>query len=143
MRDKLRLPFTQVGEGLLNFDLPEGDVGVHPTDESTQGGAHDVSFYCDDIEGTVADLRSRGVNFDGEVADHGYGFVTYFTMPGDVRVQLYEPKYQKATSKPKARAAAKRKPTKPVRRAATRRPMKPMKKTSAPAKKAKAKARKR
>src|SRR5205085_6094606 len=97
LRDKVRLPHTDVGEGWLIFDLPEGDVGVHPVDESGEPspGTHDVSFYCDDIEGTVADLKSRGVQFKHEVQDHGYGFVTYFTMPGGVEVQLYEPKYQK------------------------------------------------
>jgi predicted enzyme related to lactoylglutathione lyase len=113
LRDKLKLPHTDVGEGWLVFDLPEADLGVHPLDESGNppSGTHDLSFYCDDIEGTVADLKARGVAFDQEVADHGYGFVTYFTMPGGVRVQLYEPKYTKRASAakpaPKARKTAK------------------------------------
>jgi predicted enzyme related to lactoylglutathione lyase len=104
LRDQLRLPHTDVGEGWLVFDLPEADLGVHPVDASGRppSGTHDVSFYCDDIHGTVADLKSRGVGFDQQVEDHGYGFVTYFTMPGGVRVQLYEPKYQKrAASAPR------------------------------------------
>ena len=29
-RDELRLPCTDVGEGWCIFDLPEGDLGVHP-----------------------------------------------------------------------------------------------------------------
>ena len=115
IRDKLMLPYTDVGDGWLIFDLPEADIGVHPTDESGQppSGTHDVSLYCDDIHGTVEELRARGVRFDEDVADHGYGHVTYFTMPGGVKVQLYEPKYQKrgskAAAKPaRARAKAKR-----------------------------------
>jgi predicted enzyme related to lactoylglutathione lyase len=101
MRDALKLPFTDVGGGWLIFDLPEGDVGVHPIDEGGQPppNTHDVSFYCDDIQGTVAELRARGVEFKQEPADHGYGFVTYFTMPGGIEVQLYEPKYQKAVKR--------------------------------------------
>ena len=108
LRDKLRLPHTDVGEGWLVFDLPEADLGVHPTDASGKppSGTHDLSFYCDDIQGTVKDLRSRGVTFDMEVADHGYGFVTYFTMPGGVKVQLYEPKYTKGASRPKPASKA-------------------------------------
>lgn len=105
IRDKLQLPHTDVGEGWLIFDLSEGDVGVHPIDEGGEpkAGMHDVSFYCDDITATVAELRARGVHFTSEIADHGYGFVTYFTMPGGVQVQLYEPKYRKrgSQSKPK------------------------------------------
>jgi glyoxalase/bleomycin resistance protein/dioxygenase superfamily protein len=112
MRDKLKLPYSDIGDGWLIFDLPEADIGVHPTDASGQpsSGTHDVSFYCDDIEGTVADLKARGVRFDQAVEDHGYGFVTYFTMPGDVSVQLYEPKYGKRTSSPKAAKPARPKP---------------------------------
>jgi hypothetical protein len=127
MRDKLKLPYSDIGDGWLIFDLPEADIGVHPTDESgkPQSGTHDVSFYCDDIKGTVAELRGRGVRFDQPVEDHGYGFVTYFTMPGGVSVQLYEPKYRKRASKPKAatrpqRPASKAKKTKAVKRGRNR-----------------------
>jgi predicted enzyme related to lactoylglutathione lyase len=104
IREKLKLPFTDTGEGWLIFDLPEGDVGIHPTDEkdSVTSGTHDVSFYCDKIHETVAQLRERGVEFTSEVADHGYGYVTYFTMPGGIRVQLYEPKYTKRQEKKSA-----------------------------------------
>lgn len=97
LRDKVRLPYTDVGGGWLIFDLPAGDLGVHPTDESGEprSGTHDVSFWCDDIEGTVAELKARGVPFKGGIEDRGYGRVTFFTMPGGVEVQLYEPKYRK------------------------------------------------
>jgi hypothetical protein len=129
LKDKLQLPHTDVGGGWLIFDLPEADLGVHPTDDhSAATGTHDVSFYCDDLKGTVAELTRRGVEFDEAIADHGYGFVTYFTMPGRVRVQLYEPKYQKRTAPPAAKAAggrpkaakAKRARAKPARQAAKR-----------------------
>jgi predicted enzyme related to lactoylglutathione lyase len=109
LRDKVKLPYTDVGERWLIFDLPEGDLGVHPVDASQRPppGAHDISFYCDDIEGTVADMRARGVQFNGDIADHGYGWVTYFTMPGGIEVQLYEPKYVKRATPP-ARTTRKR-----------------------------------
>ncbi|MCI0340675.1 MAG: hypothetical protein L0216_05920 [Planctomycetales bacterium] len=105
IREKLRFPYTDVGDGWLIFDVPEGDVGCHPTEGDPPSGTHDISFYCDDISKTVADLQSRGVVFDQPVADHGYGFVTHFTMPGGVRVQLYQPKYVKRARKPAARAS--------------------------------------
>lgn len=131
MRDKLKLPFTDVGGGWLIFDLPEGDLGVHPTGAGEPGSnTHNLSFYCDDIEATVADLASRGVEFRNSPQDHGYGFVTYFTMPGGIEVQLYEPKYvkqkpaaKKAAGKPAKKAAAK-KPAKPAKKAAAKKPAK-------------------
>jgi hypothetical protein len=95
LRDKLGLSATDVGGGWLIFDPPEADLGVHPSDETAVSGTADISFYCDDINETVQELKSRGVEFTQDVADHGYGFVTHFKVPGDFVVQLYQPKYQK------------------------------------------------
>jgi hypothetical protein len=115
VRDKLHLPHTDVGDGWLIFDLPEGDLGFHPLDHGGTAGDHDVSFYCDDIQGTVAELRSRGVEFKHDPQDHGYGWVTYFTIPGGITVQLYEPKYQKKTTPVKKAAARVKAAAKKVR----------------------------
>ena len=121
-KESMRLPSTDIGEGWLIFDFPEGDLGIHPIDHGGQPGDHEVSFYCDDIHGTVKDLKSRGAVFTQDVLDHGYGFVTHFTAPGGIMIQLYEPKYAKrAPKKPKkpkakAKAAAKKKPKKRARR---------------------------
>jgi catechol 2,3-dioxygenase-like lactoylglutathione lyase family enzyme len=96
MRDKLGFKGTDVGGGWLIFETPEADIGVHPTDgNQPPSGTADISFYCDDINATVQELRSRGVEFTQEVEDHGYGFVTHFKAPGEFKVQLYQPKYAK------------------------------------------------
>ena len=106
IRDKLRFPFTDVGEGWLIFDLPEAEMGCHPADPSDGAppGTHHISFFCDDIHKTVTELKKRGVRFKGGVADHGYGLVTHFTIPGGCEVQLYEPRYRKKTAKTKKQA---------------------------------------
>jgi hypothetical protein len=97
LRDRLGLKATDVGGGWLIFDAPEADLGVHPTEggDDPPSGTADISFYCDDIEQTVAELRARGVEFTQAVEDHGYGLVTYFKVPGDFKVQLYQPRYDK------------------------------------------------
>jgi catechol 2,3-dioxygenase-like lactoylglutathione lyase family enzyme len=96
LRDKLGLNGTDVGGGWLIFDAPQADLGVHPIEGSNvRSGTMDISFYCDDIQATVAELRRRGVEFAQDVEDHGYGFVTYFNVPGDFKVQLYQAKYAK------------------------------------------------
>ena len=96
-RDKLGFSSTDVGDGWLIFDLPEADLGCHPSDEEhgAPSGTADISFYCDNIESTVQDLKSKGVEFQGEIEDHGYGFVTHFLAPGNFWIQLYQPKYNK------------------------------------------------
>jgi len=120
-RDKVRFPGNDIGHGWWIFDLPEGDLGVHPVEDPGDAGTHDVSFYCDDIQGTVADLRSRGVQFTQEVADHGYGLVTYFTAPGGLTIQLYQPRYRKPSAKkPKAAPRRAAKATKSAPRRAKR-----------------------
>ena len=103
VRDKLNLPNTDVGDGWLIFDFPEGDMGFHPIEapDKIVSGKHEISFYCDDIKGTVATLKKRGVVFDEEISDAGFGLITYLTIPGNVRVMLYEPKYTKNKSKDK------------------------------------------
>ena len=96
IRDKLGLSGTDVGGGWLIFDAPEADLGVHPTEGSNvSSGTADVSFYCDDIASTMRELRTRGVEFTQEAEDQGFGWVTFFNVPGGFKVQLYQPKYQK------------------------------------------------
>ena len=96
LKDKLGLAGSDVGDGWMIFDAPEADLGVHPTGEGEPAsGTADISFYCDDIVQTVSELRARGVEFTQEVEDHGYGLVTFFQVPGDFKVQLYQPAYTK------------------------------------------------
>ncbi|HSU26764.1 MAG TPA: VOC family protein [Chitinophagaceae bacterium] len=97
-RDKLGMKAKDVGGGWLIFDIPVADLGFHPADETGKEGAPSgtahISFFCDDIHKTVEEMKSKGVQFKGEVEDHGYGFVTQFVVPGDFEVQLYQPKYK-------------------------------------------------
>lgn len=99
IRDKLGFPFTDVGDGWLIFDLPEADMGCHPSDkpDGQPSGTHYISFYCDDIRSTVDQLKARGVEFIDEITDKGYGLSVHFQMPGDLEVELYQPLYSKAT----------------------------------------------
>src|SRR5713226_6124393 len=64
LRDKLGLHATDVGQGWLIFDVPEAEMGCHPADpeKGAVSGTHDISFYCDEVEKTVAELKAKGVN---------------------------------------------------------------------------------
>ena len=97
LRDTLELSFTDVGEGWLIFDLPDAEMGCHPADpeKGAPSGTNHISFYCDNVEQTVAKLKERGVEFTTGIEDHGYGLVTHFKMPGDFAVQLYQPRYKR------------------------------------------------
>src|SRR5438309_434697 len=96
LRDKLKFPYTDVGQGWLIFDLPEADMGCHPAEEgdhAAPSGTHNISFDCDNLEQTVAELKGRGVEFTDPITDQGFGLVTFFKMPGDFKVMLYQPRY--------------------------------------------------
>ena len=97
IRDKLGFSsFTDVGDGWLIFNLPEADMGCHPAEsDGTPSGTHSISFYCDNIEKTVEELKERGVEFTGDISDVGYGFRIHFMMPGDFEAELYQPRYRK------------------------------------------------
>ena len=98
IRDKLGFSGVDVGDGWLIFDLPEADMGCHPS-ETEKGvvpsGTPHISFYCDDVEKTVSELKARGVEFTDDVSDKGYGLAIHFKMPGNFEVELYQPKYKK------------------------------------------------
>lgn len=110
LRDKLKFPFTDTGDGWLIFDMPEADLGCHPSDRTF----HSISFYCDDINKTVEELKSRGVEFTSGISDESWGLLTHFRMPGDMEVELYQPKYKKRiqTSSPRKRLAPEKKTVK-------------------------------
>ena len=93
IRDMLGFPFTDAGGGWLIFDPPEVKIGCHPSVDrpGKQSGVHEISFYCDDINATVAELKSRGVVFNGDIIKQEYGLVTSFTMPGNVKADLFQP----------------------------------------------------
>jgi catechol 2,3-dioxygenase-like lactoylglutathione lyase family enzyme len=98
-RDKLGLPATEVGEGWLIFDLPDAEMGCHPAEKEggqpVASGTPYISFYCDDIQKTMAELKQRGVEFDDEVIDAGYGLTTRCKVPGGFTIELYQPRYQR------------------------------------------------
>jgi len=91
IRDKLGWPFQDAGDGWLIFDVPEADIGFHPSDTRF----HNISFYCDDIEATVAEMKTKGVGFTEPIREEDWGRVTAFELPGAGPMQLYQPKYSK------------------------------------------------
>lgn len=96
LRDALGWPYVEHPEsepGWLIFKLPPAELGVHPSGGSTK---HEIALMCDDIAGTVAELREKGIDFRGEPTDEGFGITITMLLPGGVEVLLYEPKHARA-----------------------------------------------
>jgi catechol 2,3-dioxygenase-like lactoylglutathione lyase family enzyme len=98
LRDAFGFKFVDAHGGWLIFALPPAELGVHPAAGPTydSGVRHQVSFMCDDIHATVAELRAKGIQIHGEPEDEGYGITVMMTLPGDVQVMLYEPRHPMA-----------------------------------------------
>ena len=81
---------------MLIFEAPESEIGCHPEAEekTVPPELNSISFYCDDLAQTVADLKAKGVEFTDEITDAGFGLITHFQMPGGVVAELYEPRYK-------------------------------------------------
>lgn len=94
-RDVLGFSSVDAGGGWLIFQLPPGELGVHPGPGGGRAiGDHELSFMCHDIEGTVAELKEKGVEFTAPVTDESYGRITRFRVPGAGEISLYEPRHQ-------------------------------------------------
>lgn len=99
LRDVLGLPGVDTGGGWLIFKTGPSELGVHPSaweHEGRRGGTDqrfDVSFMCDDLTATMADLQRKGAEFSGEPVDQGWGIAVGIKVPGAGEITLYEPKY--------------------------------------------------
>jgi catechol 2,3-dioxygenase-like lactoylglutathione lyase family enzyme len=101
-RDVLAFPSIDVHGGWLIFKLPPAELGIHPAGPPGEqaGGApsgrHELYLMCDDVEGTVADLTAKGVEFTSAIEDQGFGRLVRLRVPGAGEIGLYEPRHATA-----------------------------------------------
>lgn len=104
LRDVLRLPHVDAGEGWLIFGLPPAEVAIHP---ARRNNLHQLYFMCDDIGAFVRRMKARGVGC-GRVQQMPWGRLSQVRLPGGGAVGVYEPHH--ARPKPmRARAMRRRK----------------------------------
>jgi hypothetical protein len=92
-RDVFQWEHVDGGDGWLIFALPPAEIGVHPTEFVVR---RDVSLMCDDIRSTMAELQEKGIEFDGEPVDEGWGIGVTMLLPGGAELLLYEPRHETA-----------------------------------------------
>ena len=91
--DVLGHPHVDAGGGWLIFRLPPAELAIHPAE--TPG--HELYFMCDELDATIRELRTRGVEFTQDVTEERWGRVTRFRLPSGSEIGMYEPRHLRAT----------------------------------------------
>ena len=89
LRDVLRFPNVDVGEGWLVFGLPPSEVAVHPGESNDE---HEFYLMCDDIGDFIAAMTRENVECSG-VTEAPWCRLVAITLPGGGKLGVYEPKH--------------------------------------------------
>jgi hypothetical protein len=102
LRDVLKFPCVDAGEGWLIFGLSPAEAGIHPLEgkpEKKRGEARflDAVFYLmsDDLDAEIASLKKQKVKCSKpETAP--WGRVTTIPLPSGGKIGLYQPRHKTA-----------------------------------------------
>src|ERR1700674_3687961 len=84
-KDVFGFDSVDAGHGWLIFALPPAEVAFHPGAESR----HDLYLMCDDLDTTMAELKSKGVVVKGSVDDLSWGRLAHIELPGGGTLGIY------------------------------------------------------
>ena len=101
LRDSIGFPGVDIGGGWLVFALPPAELAVHPAEQEVTGdllGQCELYLMCDDINATLEELKSKGVEVSRPISDEGWGLLTALRLPGGTELGLYEPRHPTALS---------------------------------------------
>jgi hypothetical protein len=103
LRDVLKFPNVDVGDGWLIFGLPPSEVAVHP---SSKNDLHEFYLMCDNIKSFVSEMKKRKVACS-EIHDQGWGILVQITLPGGGKLGVYQPRHARPKAMAVKRAAKK------------------------------------
>lgn len=78
LRDVLKFPYVDVGDGWLIFGLPPAELAVHPSDENDR---HEFFLMCDDIHEFIDEMKKQEIRCS-RIDRQSYGLITFLTLPG-------------------------------------------------------------
>lgn len=87
MRDVLKLPYVDSGDGWLIFALPPSEVAFH---DSTKNNVEEFYLICDDIENLIAQMRKYKITCS-PVQRQAWGLLTKVKLPGGGSLKIYQP----------------------------------------------------
>lgn len=66
-------------------------IGLNASESPAGDGGAVIAFGVDDIETTIEQLKSQGVEFSGDLSEHPWGRVAPFKDPDGNDLQIYAP----------------------------------------------------
>ena len=95
LRDAFGWQHVDAGGGWLIFALPPAEIAVHPSEGPDRDGGcrQELMLMCDDVAATLADLKAKGIQVEGEAEELRWGTLAWLLLPGGVRMGLYQPKH--------------------------------------------------
>jgi hypothetical protein len=95
LKDVLRFPSVDAGEGWLIFGLPPAELAVHPSDEND---VHEFYLMCDDATAFIDEMARRGVSCE-PLHQQPWGLLTRVTLPGGGKLGVYQPRHARPGGK--------------------------------------------
>ena len=87
MRDVLKLPHIDSGDGWLIFALPPSEVAFH---DSAKNNVEEFYLVTDDIEELIAKMKVNEVKCS-PVQRRSWGLLTKLKLPGGGNLKVYQP----------------------------------------------------
>lgn len=99
LRDVLRLPHVDAGEGWLIFGLPPAELAIHP---SSKNNVHELYLMCRDLGAFAAQMEKNGIRCS-PIQRLSWGKLTKLRLPGGGKLGVYQPLHvrPKAGRKPR------------------------------------------
>lgn len=87
IRDVLKFPNVDVGDGWLIFGLPPAEVAIHPSKENN---IQEFYLMCDDIGELIDQMKILKIKCS-KVQQLRWGLLTKLKLPGGGYIRIYQP----------------------------------------------------
>jgi hypothetical protein len=94
LRDIMKFPNVDAGEGWLIFGLPPAEVAIHPSELNNR---QEFFLMCDDIGELIEQMKSLKIKCS-KVQNQRWGLLTKLKLPSGGNLNVYQPHHVRPKS---------------------------------------------
>ena len=94
VRDVLKFPSVDAGDGWLIFGLPPSELAFHP---SNSNNTQEFYLLCDDMAELIRHMKSQKVRCS-KAQKQPWGIMTSVKLPGGGSLKIYQPLHKRPRS---------------------------------------------